>query len=69
MDRMASRRKLLVHFTDGDPDSVYHVETAVRECRKAGLAVRCIALAGIGPSLLDTSTAGATGSLSNRCRT
>ncbi|MGH7754128.1 MAG: VWA domain-containing protein, partial [Gemmatimonadales bacterium] len=53
MDRMPSKRKLLLHFTDGDPDSVYHVEAAVKECRKAGLAVHAIALAGISWSRLD----------------
>jgi nitric oxide reductase activation protein len=48
MERMAERKKVLIHFTDGQPDSSHHVERAVQACRQAGIRVYAI---GVGTSM------------------
>ena len=42
MDRMPEARKMLIHFTDGQPDALAHVTAAVRACRDAGIEVYSI---------------------------
>ena len=44
MDRMPERQKVIIHFTDGDPDDRISVVTAVEACRKAGYQVWAISL-------------------------
>ncbi|MEK7848040.1 MAG: vWA domain-containing protein [Chloroflexota bacterium] len=44
MERMAMRRKLLIHFTDGRPDSPEHVLRAVKACRDSGIRVYALGL-------------------------
>lgn len=43
MDRMPEKDKVLIHFTDGEPDDENAVITAVAACRKAGYTVWAIA--------------------------
>ena len=42
MGRMPERKKVVIHFTDGAPDSSHHVLRAVRACRDAGIRVYAI---------------------------
>jgi nitric oxide reductase activation protein len=42
MERMAERRKVLIHFTDGQPDSAHHVTRAVQVCKEAGIRLYAI---------------------------
>jgi nitric oxide reductase activation protein len=51
MDRMPEARKMLIHFTDGQPDSLGHVHSAVKACRDAGIGVYSI---GQGARLAST---------------
>lgn len=51
MDRMPERQKVIIHFTDGDPDDRYSVMAAVDECRKAGYQVWAISLHSYASSL------------------
>jgi hypothetical protein len=44
MDRMQGNKKLLIHFTDGRPDSKAHVEQALQACQGAGIRVYAIGL-------------------------
>jgi len=44
MDRMPERQKVIIHFTDGAPDSKEAVVQAVEMCRKAGYSVWAISL-------------------------
>ena len=46
MDRMPERQKVIIHFTDGDPDDSAQVIEAVKNCRKDGYAVWAIVPAG-----------------------
>ena len=48
MERMAERRKVLIHFTDGQPDNFHHVARAVSACREAGIRVYSIGVGGVG---------------------
>ena len=51
LDTMPARNKLLIHFTDGQPQGVGHVLTAVKKCREAGIEVYVIGMAGMEDSL------------------
>ncbi len=51
LDVMPGRRKLLIHFTDGQPQPLGHVITAVRKCREAGIQVYAIAMKGMEKSM------------------
>ena len=51
LSRMPERDKMIVHFTDGQPDNRDLVVQAVKKCREAGVRVYTIGLAGNGPSL------------------
>lgn len=44
-------QKMLLHFTDGDPDDKSLVHRAVEACRKAGVSVFCIGLRGYETAL------------------
>ena len=44
LERMPEKRKLLIHFTDGRPDSAAHVLSAVRACCDAGIHTYAIGL-------------------------
>lgn len=44
LERMLGKRKLLIHFTDGRPDSAAHVQAAVKACRDAGIHTYAIGL-------------------------
>ena len=46
MDRMREREKVIIHFTDGQPDDPHAVRTAVANARKAGYKVWAISLKG-----------------------
>ena len=46
MERMPERKKVIIHFTDGQPDSSHHVARALQACRQAGIRVYAI---GVGP--------------------
>lgn len=51
MERMPEKRKLLIHFTDAQPDSVDHVARAVRSCAEANIRVYAIGLSHFQESL------------------
>ncbi len=51
MERMPERKKVLIHFTDGDPDSPHHVVRAVTAAREAGIRVYAIGVGRMGSSL------------------
>ena len=44
MARMPERKKVLIHFTDGMPDTRHHATLAVNACRDAGIGVYTIAV-------------------------
>ncbi|KKM60591.1 hypothetical protein LCGC14_1540310 [marine sediment metagenome] len=44
MDRMPERQKVIIHFTDGDPDDKASVLQAVGACRNTGYSVWAISL-------------------------
>ena len=46
MDRMRERKKVIIHFTDGQPDDSASVQVAVADARKAGYTVWAISLHG-----------------------
>lgn len=48
MDRMPEPKKVLIHFTDGMPDTRHHVTSAVEACRGAGIGVYTIGVAPTG---------------------
>ena len=48
MERMPERKKLLLHFTDGQPDNWEHVVRAVKAARDAGIRVYTIGVGGYG---------------------
>ena len=51
MARMPERKKLLLHFTDGQPDSAQHVALAVKAAREAGIRVYAIGAGQMARSL------------------
>jgi hypothetical protein len=51
MERMPERKKVLIHFTDGQPDSSHHVARALQVCRQAGIRVYAIGVGWMGGSL------------------
>jgi hypothetical protein len=51
MDRMPERQKVIIHFTDGSPDSASSTVKAVESARKAGFAVWAIGLKGMERTL------------------
>jgi len=53
MDRMRERQKVIIHFTDGQPDDQWSVKSAVQAARKAGYAVWAIAPQGYEKMLED----------------
>jgi uncharacterized protein with von Willebrand factor type A (vWA) domain len=46
MERMPERKRVLIHFTDGQPDNSHHVAMALQVCRQASIRVYAI---GVGP--------------------
>ena len=50
LERMPERRKVLIHFTDGQPDNFHHVVRAVAACREAGIRVYSIGVGAAGGS-------------------
>lgn len=44
MGRMRRKTKLLIHFTDGQPDRRDHLMRAIEECRQAGIQVYAVGL-------------------------
>jgi len=48
MERMPQRKKVILHFTDGAPDSAHHVVQAVRRCRQDRIRVYAIGVGTYG---------------------
>jgi hypothetical protein len=51
MDRMPERQRVIIHFTDGSPDSATSTVKAVENARKAGYAVWAIGVRGLEQTL------------------